>query len=95
MKLEPFLLREINMSSKRFTKVATISEIKSIFSAKLTKSISFHKRLTQSNSRFIPDSLPLSISQSSELCLILSRRSHLDSIVLFIKEPAEEVSSMD
>ena len=33
-------------------------------------------------------------SQSSELRLILSNKSHLNSIVFIIKEPAQEVSSM-
>ena len=53
------------------------------------------KDLTQSYSIFIPDSLPSSNSQSSELNLILSKRSHLNSIVFFIKESVQEVSSMD
>src|SRR3989337_1591764 len=44
MKLKPFLLREINMSSKRFTKSGYYLRVKSIFSTKLMKSISFHKR---------------------------------------------------
>src|SRR3989337_3223677 len=44
MIFKPVLLREINMSSKRFTKGGYYLRVKSIFSTKLTKSISFHKR---------------------------------------------------
>src|SRR3989337_2012064 len=44
MKLKPFLLREINMSSKRFTKRSYYLRVNSIFSTKLMKSISLHKR---------------------------------------------------
>src|SRR3990170_6133343 len=93
---KPLLLREINMSSKRFTERSYYLRVKSIYlvlnSRKASVSI---KDLTQSNLRFIPDSLPSSSSQSSELCLILSNKSHLNSIVFFIKEPVQEVSSKD
>src|SRR6266496_3137412 len=41
---KPLLLREINMSSKRFTKGSYYLRVKSIFSAKLLKSIGIHKR---------------------------------------------------
>jgi hypothetical protein len=41
---EPLLLREINMSSKRFTERGYYLRVKSIFSAKLLKSIGIHKR---------------------------------------------------
>src|SRR3990170_4318302 len=92
---KPLLLREINMSSKRFTKGGYYLRVKSIFSAKLVKSNSVHKRFNTINSSLIPDSLPSSSSQSSELRLILSKRSHMNSIVFFIKEPVQEVSSMD
>src|SRR6266511_631061 len=41
---KPLLLREINMSSKIFTKGGYYLRVKSIFSAKLLKSIGIHKR---------------------------------------------------
>src|SRR3990170_4828283 len=41
---KPLLFREINMSSKRFTKEGYYLRVKSIFSAKLLKSIGIHKR---------------------------------------------------
>ena len=41
---EPLLLRDINMSSKWFTKGGYNLRVKSIFSAKLLKSIGIHKR---------------------------------------------------
>ena len=76
-------------------KEATISESSPYLVLNLWKVSVFIKDLTQSNSSFIPYSLPSLISQSSELHLILSKRSHLNSIVFFIKEPVQEVSSMD
>src|SRR3990170_4579179 len=44
MIFKPLLLREINMSSKRFTERSYYLRVKSIFSAKITKSIGIHKR---------------------------------------------------
>src|SRR3990170_2841537 len=44
MIFKPLLLREINMSSKRFTKRGYYLRVKSIFSAKLVKNIGIHKR---------------------------------------------------
>jgi hypothetical protein len=44
MIIKPLLLREINMSSKRFTERSYYLRVKSIFSAKFTKSIGIHKR---------------------------------------------------
>src|SRR3989337_3438085 len=44
MIFKPLLLREINMSNKRFTKRAYYLRVKSIFSAKLVKIIGIHKR---------------------------------------------------
>src|SRR6266511_2779609 len=41
---EPLLFRKINMSSKRFTKGSYYLRVKSIFSAKLLKSIGIYKR---------------------------------------------------
>src|SRR5215216_333782 len=41
---KPLLLRDINMSSKRFIKGGYYFRVKSIFSAKLLKSIGIHKR---------------------------------------------------
>src|SRR5215216_3142273 len=41
---EPLLLREINMSSKRFTEGSYYLRVESIFSAKLLKSIGIYKR---------------------------------------------------
>src|SRR4051812_30135723 len=45
MIFKPLLLREINISSKRFTEGSYYLRVKSIFSAKLTENISTHKRL--------------------------------------------------
>ena len=81
---KPLLLREINMSSKRFTERSYYLRVKSIFSAKSTKASVSIKDLTQSNLGVIPDSLPSSEPQSSELRLILSNKSHLNSIVFSI-----------
>src|SRR3954462_7353874 len=80
MIFKPLLLREINMSSKRFTKRSYYLRVKSIFSAEFTENIGPIKDLAQSNLGVIPDSLPSSRSQSSELHLILSNKSHLNSI---------------
>src|SRR5215216_5258825 len=44
MIFKPLLLREINMSSKRFIERSYYLGVKSIFSAKITKSIGIHKR---------------------------------------------------
>src|SRR3989337_3874743 len=44
MILKPLLLREINMSSKTFTKRGYYLRVKSIFSAKFTENIGIHKR---------------------------------------------------
>ena len=44
MIFKPLLLREINMSSKLFTKGSYYLRVKSIFSAELMKSIGGHKR---------------------------------------------------
>src|SRR5215216_5119947 len=41
---KPLLFREINMSRKRFTEGSYYLRVKSIFSAKLLKSIGVHKR---------------------------------------------------
>src|SRR3954469_16405279 len=92
---KPLLLREINMSSKRFTEEATISEPSPYLVLNSRKTSVSIKDLTQSNLGVIPDSLPSSRSQSSELHLILSNKSHLISIVFIIKEPVQEVSSME
>ena len=81
---KPILLREINVSSKRFTEGSYYFRIKSIFSAKSRKSIVSIKDLTQSNLGVIPNSLPSSEPQSSELHLILSNKSHLNSVVFSI-----------
>ena len=95
MIFKPLLLREINMSRKRFKKEATISESSPYLVLKSRKASVSIKDLTQSNLRFIPDSLPSSSSQSSELRLIHSNKSHLNSISFFIYESVQEVSSMD
>src|SRR3954467_14902972 len=94
MIFKPLLLGEINISRKRFTEEATISESSPYLVLNLRKISVSIKDLTQSNLGVIPDSLPSSRSQSSELRLILSNKSHLNSIVFIIKEPAQEVSSM-
>src|SRR3954471_11473683 len=44
MIFKPLLLREINISSKEFTKRIYYLRVKSIFSAKLTENIGIHKR---------------------------------------------------
>src|SRR3954463_12488500 len=94
MIFKPLLLREINISSKDSQKEATISESSPYLVLNLRKILVSIKALTQSNLGVIPDSLPLSRSQSSELRLILSNKFHLNSIVFVIKEPTQEVSSM-
>ena len=78
------LLREINVSSKGFTERSYYLGVKSIFSAKSTKSIDIHKRFNTTNLGVIPDSLPSSEPQSSELRLILSNKSYLNSVVFSI-----------
>src|SRR3954468_3461901 len=88
MIFKPLLLGEINISSKRFTERSYYLRVKSIFSAKFTENTVSIKDLTQSNLGVVPDSLPSSRPQSSELRLILSSKSHLNSIVFIIKEPA-------
>ena len=93
MIFKPLILREINMSSKLFTERSYYLRVKSIFSAKFAENIGIHKRFNKL--RCYTDSLPSSRSQSSELRLILSNKSHMNSIVFIIKEPVQEVSSME
>src|SRR3954463_11618601 len=94
MIFKPLLLREINISSKRSQKEATISELSPYLVLNLRKISVSIKDFTQSNLGVIPDSLPSSRSQSSDLRLILSNKSHLILVVFIIKELAQEVSSM-
>src|SRR3954465_5973504 len=89
MIFKPLLLGEINISSKRFTKEATISESSPYLVLNLRKTSVSIKDLTQSNLGVIPDSLPSSRSQSSELRLILSNKFHLNSMVFIINVGVE------
>ena len=89
MIFKPLLLGEINISSKRFTEGSSISESSPYLVLNLRKTSVSIKDLTQSILGVIPDSLPSSESQSSELRLILSNKSHLNSIVFIIKEPTQ------
>ena len=93
MIFKPLLLGEINIGSKDSQKEATISESSPYLVLNLRKISVSIKDLTQSKLGVIPDSLPLSRSQSLELRLILSNKSHLNSIVFIIKEPALDCTS--
>src|ERR1041385_2297001 len=93
MMLDPILLRHIKMRSKRFEEINKELRIKPKLSTKFIKTWSFNKGLNAIILINLPDSLPLSISQSSVLCWILSKSSHLASIFSFVKEPIEEASS--
>src|SRR3989337_3767418 len=92
--LNHFSLGRSTSVAKDSQKEATISESSPYLVLNFWKASVFIKDLTQSYLSLIPDSLPSLSSQSLELHLILSKRSHLNSIVFFIKEPAQEVSSM-